>query len=49
MSYLLFVDAEMESPLPNPESSDLQHLHLKGNRLTWKSRLYAKKKRISKN
>ena len=33
------VDAEMESFLPNLESSDLQHLQLKGDRLTWKSSL----------
>ena len=30
-----FVDAEMDSFLPNLESSDLQHLQLKGDRLAW--------------
>ena len=34
-----FVDAEMDLFLPNIESSDLQHLQLKGDRLTWKSSL----------
>ena len=34
-----FVDAEMDSFLPNLESSDLQHLQLKGDRLAWKSSL----------
>ena len=34
-----FVDAEMESFLPNLESSDLQLLQLKGDRLAWKSSL----------
>ena len=34
-----FVDTEMESLLLNLESSDLQHLQLKGDRLTWKSSL----------
>ena len=34
-----FVEAEMESFLPNLETSDLQHLQLKGDRLAWKSSL----------
>ena len=34
-----FVDADMELFLPNLESSDLQHLQLKGDRLAWKSSL----------
>ena len=34
-----FVDAEMDSFLPNVDSSDLQHLQLKGDRLAWKSSL----------
>ena len=34
-----FVDAEMELFLPDLESSDLQHLQLKGDRLAWKSSL----------
>ena len=33
------VDARMESFLPNLESSDLQHLQLKGDWLTWTSNL----------
>ena len=34
-----FVDAEMDSFLPNLESSDLQHLQLRGDQLAWKSTL----------
>ena len=34
-----FVGAEMDSFLPNLESSDLQHLQLKGDRLAWKNSL----------
>ena len=34
-----FVEAEMELFLPNLETSDLQHLQLKGDKLAWKSSL----------
>ena len=34
-----FVEAEMELFLPNLETSGLQHLQLKGDKLAWKSSL----------
>ena len=39
-----FVDDEIDSFLPNLESSDLQHLQLKGGRLAWKSSLKSLKR-----
>ena len=43
------VDARMESFLPNLESSDLQHLQLKGDWLTWTSNLVSLKSFVKCN